>query len=69
MKCIVEGPIRQGQPCGCGGTQSPPTEAEKVTTAITPLLFLDNRIDAVTGTSFCIPSGRWGGAKTDSLRR
>lgn len=54
---------------GVAAAQIAPTEAEKVTTAITPLLILDNRIYAVTGTSFCIPSGRWGGAKTDSLRR
>ena len=40
-----------------------------VITATPPRLLLDNRIYAVTGTSFCVPSGRWGGAVTDSLRR
>ena len=34
-----------------------------------PRLLLDNRIYAVTGTSFCVPSGRWGGAVTGGLRR
>ena len=34
-----------------------------------PRLLLDNRIHAVTGTSFCVPSGRWGGAVTGGLRR
>ena len=31
-----------------------------------PRLLLDNRIYVVTGTSFCVPSGRWGGAATGS---
>ncbi|TDA21027.1 hypothetical protein E1963_13845 [Extibacter muris] len=29
-------------------------------------MLLDNFIYAITGTSFCVPSGKWGGAITGS---
>lgn len=70
MKCIVEGHIRRDKLDGCGKEayiSSPQLQYQFVCHA--PCLFLDNRIYAVTGTSFCVPSGRWGGAVTGGLRR
>ena len=68
MYGIVRRALLAGQAGGrCRGAGSGPPQ--RATDVCRPLRHLDNFIHIAIGTSFCVPSGGWGGAKTDSLGR
>lgn len=47
-------------------TCSEPAKMIKCLSCRTPRLLFDNYIYVAIGTSFCVPSGKWGGAMTGS---